>query len=292
MRWRGGRRSTNVIDARRRGGGRIGMPRGGRARLGGAGGLGLVAIVLIGWLFGVDLTPLLTGGGGVPASQGSQQVTGADEERGAFASTVLAFTEDVWGEVYPSQTGQPYEPPQMVLFKGAVQSGCGGATAQSGPFYCPADERAYLDTDFFVTMERRLGAGGDFAAAYVIAHEVAHHIQNETGVLAAANGAQRTANAAEANAIQVRIELQADCYAGLWARYAGDRFGVLEPGDMDEALNAARAIGDDTLARNAGRTVQPHTFTHGTSAQRQRWFARGYETGDMAACDTFGAATL
>ena len=293
MRWRGGRLSRNVIDARRRGGGRIGMPRGGRARLGGVGGVGLIAIVVIGWLFGVDLTTLLGGGGGgAPVGQSSQQVTAADEERGAFASTVLAFTEDVWGEVYPAQTGQPYEPPQMVLFKGAVQSGCGGATAQSGPFYCPADERAYLDTDFFVTMERRLGAAGDFAAAYVIAHEVAHHIQNETGVLAAANRAQRGAGDAESNAIQVRIELQADCYAGIWARYAGDRFGVLEPGDLDEALNAARAIGDDTLAREAGRTVRPHTFTHGTSAQRQRWFARGYENGDMAACDTFGASTL
>ncbi len=296
MRWRGGRRSSNVIDARGRrggGGGRIGMPRGGRARLGGVGGLGLVAILVIGWLFGVDLTPLLGGSqGGGFAPQASQQVTAADEERGAFASTVLAFTEDVWGEVYPAQTGQPYEPPQLVLFKGAVQSGCGGATAQSGPFYCPADERAYLDTDFFVTMERRLGAGGDFAAAYVIAHEVAHHIQNEMGTLGAASRARAAGTEVEANAITVRLELQADCYAGIWARYAGDRFGVLEPGDLDEALNAARMIGDDHLAREAGRTVQPHTFTHGTSAQRQRWFARGYETGDMSRCDTFGAATL
>ena len=295
MRWRGGRMSKNVIDARGRGGGRMGMPSGGRARLGGVGGLGLLAIVVIGWLFGVDLSPILGGGGGGGggfAPQQTQQVTAADEERGEFASTVLAFTEDVWGEVYPAQTGEPYQPPQLVLFKGAIQSGCGGATAQSGPFYCPADERAYLDTDFFVTMERRLGAEGDFAAAYVIAHEVAHHIQQETGILDAANRAQSGASEVEANAIQVRIELQADCYAGLWARYAGDRFGVLEPGDMDEALNAARAIGDDTLQRNAGRTVQPHTFTHGSSEQRQRWFARGYETGEMSACDTFGAATL
>lgn len=293
MRWRGGRLSRNVIDARRRGGGRVGLPRGGRARLGGVGGIGLIAIVVIGWLFGVDLTPLLQGGGGGgSATTSSQQITQADEERGQFASTVLAFTEDVWGEVYPAQTGQPYRPPEMVLFKGAVQSGCGGATAQSGPFYCPADERAYLDTDFFVTMERRLGAAGDFAAAYVIAHEVAHHIQNETGVLATATSAQRGAGQVESNAVQVRVELQADCYAGIWARYAGDRFGVLEPGDLDEALNAARAIGDDTLARDAGRTVRPHTFTHGTSEQRQRWFARGYETGNMGACDTFGATTL
>ena len=293
MRWRGGRLSRNVIDLRRSGGG--GRRRGGGgARVGGIGGIGLLAVVVIGWLLGVDLTPLLggQGGGGFVAPQGSTEITPADEERGEFAATVLAFTEDVWSQVFPEQVGEPYDPPQLVLFKNAVQSRCGGASAATGPFYCPADERAYLDTDFFVTMERRLGAGGDFAAAYVIAHEVAHHIQNELGILPQANRARATASQTESNAISVRIELQADCYSGIWARFAGDRFGVLEPGDFEEALNAARAIGDDTLQRNAGQRVRPHTFTHGTSEQRQRWFTRGYETGDIRACDTFGARTL
>ena len=295
MRWRGGRLSKNVIDVRGRSGGRVGMPRSRGGKMAGGGGLGLIAIVVIGWLLGVDLTPLLGGQGGVVAPTSSTQsepVTAADQERGEFASTVLAFTEDVWTQVFPEQVGRAYEPPQLVLFKGAVQSACGGASAATGPFYCPADERAYLDTDFFVTMERRLGAGGDFAAAYVIAHEVAHHIQQELGILQAANRERARSSETESNAISVRIELQADCISGVWARYAGDRFGVLEPGDFQEALNAARAIGDDTLQRNAGRRVSPDSFTHGTSEQRQRWLQIGYRTGDMQACDTLSARTL
>ena len=292
MRWRGGRLSKNVIDVRGRGGrGRSG----GGAKIAGGGGLGLLAIVVIGWLLGVDLTPLLGGQGGgfaAPPAGQSQQITAADEERGEFASTVLAFTEDVWTQVFPDQVGRPYEPPQLVLFKGAVQSGCGGANAATGPFYCPADERAYLDTDFFVTMERRLGAGGDFAAAYVIAHEVAHHIQQELGILQAANRERARVSQTASNRLSVQIELQADCISGVWARYAGDRFGVLEPGDFEEALNAARAIGDDTLQRNAGQVVRPHTFTHGTSEQRQRWFTRGYESANINQCDTFNARSL
>ena len=290
MRWRGGRLSRNVIDARGRSSGRGG----GTAKVGGIGGLGLLAIVVIGWLLGVDLTPLLSGqqGGFEPAPPQSGEISAADRERGEFASTVLAFTEDVWTQVFPDQVGEPYVPPQLVLFSGAVQSACGGASAATGPFYCPADQRAYLDTDFFVTMERRLGAGGDFAAAYVIAHEVAHHVQNILGILPEANRMRQRASETESNAISVRVELQADCISGVWARYAGDRFGVLEPGDFQEALNAARAIGDDTLQRNAGQRVRPHTFTHGTSEQRQRWFATGYETGDINSCDTFAARTL
>ena len=293
MRWRGGRLSRNVIDRRasgRRAGGRRG---GGGARVGGIGGLGAVGIILVGWFLGVDLTPLLgfvDGGGTTVGTSG--QVTAADEERGEFASTVLAFTEDVWGEEFPAQMGRPYEPPALVLYAGATDTACGYGEAATGPFYCPADSRVYLDTDFFVTLDRELGAAGDFAAAYVIAHEVGHHIQNELGILGQVAVQKRGAAAAQANALQVRVELMADCLAGAWAREAGDRFGVLERGDLDEALLAAERIGDDTLAREAGRVVRPDSFTHGSAAQRQRWFATGYETGSIEACDTFAAETL
>ena len=290
MRWRGGRMSRNVIDRRgtRRAGG------GGRARIGGIGGLGAVGIILVGWFLGVDLTPLL---GGQVVSTGPSYVDGggitaADEERGEFASTVLAFTEDVWAQEFQAQLGRPYEPPSLVLFAGATDTACGYGQAATGPFYCPADERAYLDTDFFVTLDRELGAGGDFAAAYVIAHEVGHHIQNELGILGQVAEAKRAVGPAEANALQVRVELMADCLSGIWARHAGDRFGVLERGDLEEALNAAARIGDDTLAREAGRVVRPDSFTHGSAAQRQRWFATGYETGSIEACDTFAAESL
>jgi predicted metalloprotease len=180
----------------------------------------------------------------------------------------------------------------MVLFKGVTQSPCGGASGATGPFYCPLDRKAYLDTDFFTTLERQLGAGGDFAAAYVVAHEVAHHVQDELGILSRANDVRAQVSAAESNAISVRIELQADCYSGIWARYADERFGTLEDGDVAEAMNAAKQIGDDILQRNAGRVPMPHTFTHGTSEQRQLWFASGYRSGDLAACDTFGSDRL
>lgn len=287
MRWRGGRRSGNVID--RRGGGRVG---GGRARVGGIGGLGAVAIVLIGLFFGVDLTPLLGTTTGGEVSYGGGEVTAEDQERGEFAAVVLAFTEDVWREEFQRQLGREYDPPELVLFAGATETACGFGEAATGPFYCPADERAYLDTDFFVALDQQLGAGGDFAAAYVIAHEVGHHIQNELGILGQVNAAQRGAGPAEANALQVRVELMADCLSGIWARHADDRFGVLERGDLEEALNAAARIGDDTLQREAGRVVRPETFTHGSSEQRQRWFATGFETGSIEACDTFAAERL
>jgi predicted metalloprotease len=176
-----------------------------------------------------------------------------------------------------------------VRYSGVTQSPCGGASGASGPFYCPADRKAYLDTEFFTTMSNRLGARGDFAAAYVIAHEVAHHVQNELGILPKVNAARQQASQIEANQLTVRLELQADCLSGVWARSVD---GLLEPGDLEEALNAARQIGDDTLQRNAGRVPQPHTFTHGTSEQRQRWFAIGFDTGDANRCDTFGAAKL
>ena len=179
-----------------------------------------------------------------------------------------------------------------MLFSDRVASGCGGASAATGPFYCPADGRIYLDTSFFATLQNRLGAEGDFAAAYVVAHEVAHHVQDELGILTQVNEAKAAANETRRNELSVRTELQADCLSGVWARHAEARLGTVEPGDLQEALNAARQIGDDVLQRNAGRVPMPHTFTHGSAEQRQGWFARGYESGAMAECDTFGAGRL
>ncbi|WP_281982283.1 KPN_02809 family neutral zinc metallopeptidase [Thalassorhabdomicrobium marinisediminis] len=281
MKWRGRRGSRNIVDRRRVSGGRA---------AGGIGGVAGVLILLAGLYFGVDTSGFVDLGGG--GSQQSAEVSPADERAAEFVSVTLADTEEVWADVFREQVDGPYNAPELVLFKGAVQSACGGATAQSGPFYCPADKRAYLDTNFFTTLEQRLGAGGDFAAAYVVAHEVAHHVQNELGILGQANQIRAQVSERESNEISVRIELQADCYSGIWARRADEKFDSLERGDIAEAMNAAAQIGDDTLQRNAGRTVTPHTFTHGTSEQRQRWFRTGYETGDLAACDTFGTDRL
>ncbi len=280
MKWQGRRGSSNIEDRRRMSGG---------AAVGGIGGLGLVAVLLIGYFLGVDVTPLLndqviSGGGG--------EITQADERAAEFVSVTLADTEEIWAGIFASQLGARYDPPTLVLFKGVTQSPCGGASGATGPFYCPVDEKAYLDTGFFTTMSQRLGARGDFAAAYVVAHEIAHHVQNELGILGEANRIRAQVGEAESNAISVRIELQADCLSGLWARQAEARFGSIEPGDIDEAITAARQIGDDTLQRNAGRVPQPHTFTHGTSEQRMRWFLRGYQSGSLDACDTFGADRL
>ena len=211
---------------------------------------------------------------------------------GEFVSVTLADTEEVWSALFEAQVDEPYDPVTLVLYKDVTQSACGGASGATGPFYCPGDSKVYLDTDFFATMSRQLGAGGDFAAAYVVAHEVAHHVQDELGILGQANRIRAQASEADANAISVRIELQADCYSGIWARHVNERFGTLERGDIAEAMNAAKQIGDDTLQRNAGRVPMPHTFTHGSSAQRQSWFATGYETGDMRSCDTFGTDDL
>jgi predicted metalloprotease len=288
MRWRGRRGSANIEDRRGRGaGGRIVRRGGGLA--GGLGIGGLLLVLAVGWVFGVDVTPLLTDGGTVrtagPAE--SRPLGEAERAEGQFVSVVLADTEEVWSEIFAEQLGRTYAPPTLVLYSGVTRSPCGGASGATGPFYCPADRKAYLDTEFFATMERRLGAGGDFAAAYVVAHEVAHHVQQQLGILGQANRIRAQAGTEESNAISVRIELQADCYSGIWARAAEARFDALEPGDLQEALNAARQIGDDELAREAGRPIRPHSFTHGTSEQRARWFATGYETGDLRACDTF-----
>ncbi|NDV01506.1 KPN_02809 family neutral zinc metallopeptidase [Pseudoroseicyclus tamaricis] len=290
MKWQGRRQSRNVVDRRGRGGAAM--------RVGGAGGLGLVAIVVIGLFLGVDLTPLLGGGGlggggGTYTTQtGPRELSDADEQAGEFVAVTLADTEEVWARIFRSELGEAYDPATLVLFSGATNSACGGASAMTGPFYCPSDEQVYLDTDFFITLDRQLGASGDFAAAYVIAHEVAHHVQDELGILTEANALRARVSEADANAISVRIELQADCYSGIWARAAESQLGTLEPGDIAEAMNAAAQIGDDTLQRGAGGRVRPESFTHGTSEQRQRWFETGYQTGDLVACDTFGTDTL
>ena len=279
MKWQGRRGSGNIEDRRRMGAGR-------------AGGLGLggvLAVLAIGYFLGIDVTPLLSGGPGGGSSQ-SADLTEADMRAGEFVSVTLADTEEIWTDIFAQDLGETYEPATLVLFKQVTQSPCGGASGATGPFYCPIDKKAYLDTDFFTTLAERMGAGGDFAAAYVVAHEIAHHVQDELGILGEANRIRQQASEAESNAISVRIELQADCFSGVWARHANERFGSIEPGDVAEAMNAAKQIGDDTLQRNAGRRPMPHTFTHGTSEQRQRWFAAGYQSGSIGACDTFSAA--
>lgn len=260
---------------------------------GGIGLVGLLVILGLGMIFGIDVTPFLQGQGGVgQVQQGGGELTEADVKAGEFVSVTLADTEEIWADIFQRQLGERYNPATLVLFKNVTQSPCGSASGATGPFYCPGDRKVYLDTGFFVTMQRQLGAGGDFAAAYVVAHEVAHHVQNELGILGQANKIRAQSSEERSNEISVRIELQADCFSGIWARLADQRFGSLERGDIAEAMNAAKQIGDDTLQRNAGRVPQPHTFTHGTSEQRQRWFATGFDSGDVQACDTFSARRL
>lgn len=288
MEWKGRRGSRNIEDRRRSSGG--GGVRGGGG-LAGLGGAGLLAVLAIGWFLGIDVTPLLQDPGAGPAGVRGE-LTAEDRAMGEFVSVTLADTEEVWAGLFRSQLGREYRPATLVLFKGVTASPCGNASGATGPFYCPADRKAYLDTDFFRTLEGRLGAGGDFAAAYVVAHEIAHHVQNELGVLGEANRLRQEVSEADSNEISVRLELQADCLAGVWAREAAARFGSIERGDVEEAVNAARQIGDDTLQRNAGRRPMPHTFTHGTSEQRSGWFLEGFQTGRIDACDTFAARRL
>ncbi|AZY93991.1 MULTISPECIES: KPN_02809 family neutral zinc metallopeptidase [Paracoccus] len=278
MQWRGRRGSGNVEDRR-------GM---GRAGVGGLGVAGTLVVLAVGYFFGIDVTPLVQGldqGGGQ-----STELSQRDQEWGEFVSVVLADTEEVWQPVLQQQAGVAYQDPTLVLFSGVVQSACGGASSAMGPFYCPGDQRVYLDTDFFDMMADRMGAGGDFAAAYVIAHEVGHHVQNLTGTLGAAQ--QPGLSETQANQLSVATELQADCYAGIWARQAQERFGTLDVGDLDEAMRAAEAVGDDVIQASAGRTPMPDSFTHGSAAQRQEWLMRGFDSGDMRQCDTFGAGAL
>ncbi len=281
MRLRGIRQSKNVEV---RGGG------GGRGRAGKAGGVGIVgvlAVLAISYFTGIDVSPLLNGGS--TQTQQSAPASQTDDRATQFSAQVLATTEDVWGKVFREQLDRTYQPPKLVVFSNVTQSPCGGASGATGPFYCPADQKAYLDTSFFDMLSQRMGAGGDFAAAYVIAHEVAHHVQNQLGILPKVNAARQQASKAEANVLTVRLELMADCLSGIWATNVQ---GLMEKGDLEEALNAARKIGDDHLQRQAGQVPQPHTFTHGTSEQRARWFARGYESGNVGQCDTFAADRL
>lgn len=278
MRLRGIRRSKNV---ERRGTGR--RSAGAKGSLGIA---GVLAVLAIGYFTGIDVSPLLQGGG---VQQEQSRSSAPDDAATAFSAQVLTTTEQVWSTVFRDQLGRSYTPPKLVIFNGVTQSPCGNANGATGPFYCPADSKAYLDTQFFAALERQMGARGDFAAAYVIAHEVAHHVQNELGILPKVNAARQRASEAEVNALTVRLELMADCLSGIWARNVK---GLMERGDLEEALNAARKIGDDHLQRQAGRAPQPHTFTHGTSAQRAGWFGRGFDNGDLGQCDTFAAARL
>ncbi|MGO4909313.1 neutral zinc metallopeptidase [Pseudorhodobacter sp. W20_MBD10_FR17] len=282
MKWQGRRESRNIEDRRGRSKSRA---------AGGIGGVGLVAVLVIGYFLGIDVTPLLQDQGAAQMAPATE-MTAADKAAGQFVSVTLADTEDVWAQVFKDQLGRSYTPATLVLFKGATSSPCGGASGASGPFYCPGDKKAYLDTDFFVTLERQLGAKGDFAAAYVVAHEIAHHVQDELGILSQANEVRAQVSQADSNAISVRIELQADCFAGIWARAAQEKFNSIERGDLEEAVNAARKIGDDTLQRNAGQYPNPHSFTHGTSEQRSRWFVTGYQSGKLGSCDTFSTNTL
>ncbi len=277
MEWRGRRQSRNIEDRRS-------MSSAGRA--GGIGGVGVIVVLVVGYFLGIDVTPLLTDPSGGEAVVRTE-ITPADRVAGEFVSVTLADTDEVWARVFQDQVGQAYRPTVLVLYKGVTQSPCGGASGATGPFYCPGDKKIYLDTEFFATLEQRLGAQGDFAAAYVVAHEVGHHVQDELGILGQANEVRQQVSEAESNEISVRVELQADCFSGIWARLAAEQFGTLEEGDVQEAVNAARQIGDDTLQRSAGQRPMPHTFTHGTSEQRSRWFVTGYKTGSMDQCDTF-----
>lgn len=263
----------------------------GVGRAGGLGLGGLLFVLAIGYFFGIDVSPLMNGTG-MTTTSGSVELTEADQRAGEFVAVTLGDTEEVWTEIFRDDLGQTYKPTTLVLFKNVTQSPCGNASGATGPFYCPLDQKVYLDTAFFTTLSQRMGARGDFAAAYVVAHEVAHHVQDELGILSKANAVRKNSSQADSNAISVRIELQADCFSGVWARRAQATIGALEPGDVEEAMNAARQIGDDTLQRNAGQRPMPDSFTHGTSEQRQRWFAEGYQGGTIASCDTFSARSL
>ena len=311
MRWRGRRQSDNVEDLRGQDGGYGGGsgPGGGfRIPIGGSGGGGLTGIIILVVLFfalracGIDPLQVLVGQDGAPgpgqtqtqapdqtpATPGQQQSgprTG--DEAGDFAKTVLAETEDVWTGIFKAQ-GATYPKPTLVLFNGQVRSACGFASAASGPFYCPGDRKLYIDLSFYDQLSRQFGASGDFAQAYVLAHEVGHHVQNLIGVLPKFNEMRQRMNEVEANQMSVRVELQADCFAGVWGHFT-DQKGLLEDGDIEEALNAAQQIGDDTLQRRTQGYVVPESFNHGTSAQRKTWFARGFKSGKLEDRDTFNS---
>ncbi|MBO9629091.1 MAG: zinc metallopeptidase [Shinella sp.] len=309
MEWKGRRQSDNIEDQRGpgpgpsmgggnpfgRGNGGFRIPMGGGRSAGGGMSIGtIIFLVVIYFIFkamGIDLLQVMDGGG-QPSRPGFEQTDNAsqrsspqEEETKAFMATVLAETEDTWNGIFQA-AGERYEEPKMVLFSGSVQSACGFASAASGPFYCPGDRKVYLDMSFFDELANKFDAAGDFAQAYVVAHEVGHHVQNLTGVLPRFNQQRQRMSEVEANQMSIRVELQADCYAGIWGKYTQQK-GLLESGDLEEALNAATQIGDDTLQKRMQGYVVPESFNHGTSDQRRRWFKRGFDTGRVDACDTF-----
>ncbi len=295
MKWEGNRESDNVEDRRDDAGGGFG----GGGLLGGRSiGIGTIVVALAGgWIFGINPLTILSllSGGSPPAQvqpqQGPAHRPPADDRMAKFVSTVLADTEDVWKGMF-TQGGGSYREPRLVLFRGATQTACGQGQAAMGPFYCPADQKVYIDLGFYETLKNRLGAPGDFAQAYVIAHEVGHHVQNLLGISGKMDQMRGRVSKVEYNALSVRLELQADCFAGVWAHHAQNARQILEQGDVEEAMNAAAKIGDDALQRAGGGAVVPESFTHGSSAQRQRWFEAGLKTGRIKACDTFSARNL
>ncbi len=291
MRWREGRRSQNVEDHRGQGGG-------GGGGMGGFGmkfGLGTIILIAVAYFLGIDprLVMGVMGGiqGSAPVETAPVQTGAPTDEGGDFMSVVLADTEDTWGQLFAA-SGSQYSPPRLRLFEGGTRSGCGSASSDAGPFYCPADQRVYVDLQFFRELSQRFQAPGDFAQAYVIAHEVGHHVQHLIGVADRVRAAQQRSSQEEQNALQVRMELQADCFAGIWAHHAQRSRQILEEGDLEEALAAAAAVGDDLIQKRTQGYVVPESFTHGTAEQRQQWFARGLKSGQVEACDSFSARSL
>ncbi|MBM6578865.1 neutral zinc metallopeptidase [Microvirga sp. BT689] len=288
MRWEDFRTSSNVEDRRGMG-------------MAGGGGLGIGAMVilgLVGWALGIDPRILIGGaemmtGGGSGYQQQQQGRQGApQDEAGRFASAILGNTEDVWNTVFPQQVNRQYQAPKLVLFSDATRSGCGGAQSAMGPFYCPLDQTVYIDLSFFQEMQRRFRAGGDFAYAYVLAHEVGHHVENQLGILPRVQERQQQVSRTEGNQLSVRVELMADCLAGVWAHHSDQRWKSLEQGDIEEAIRAAEAIGDDRLQKQSQGRVMPDSFTHGSSEQRVRWLTTGLKSGTIQSCDTFRASRL
>lgn len=286
MRWRGQRESDNVEDRR-------GMRISRGAKAGGIGGLGLIAVVVVSMFLGVDPTTVLQGLSGMQTSSTVSQsdVPPINDDMKKFVSVVLGQTEDVWSDAF-SRAGRTYEPPRLVLFSEAVESACGMAGSATGPFYCPADQKVYLDLSFFEELQSRFGVEGDFAQAYVIAHEVGHHVQTLLGITRKIHEIQSQASQAESNKLSVMVELQADCLAGVWAHQTEKSRQVLEEGDIEEGLNAASAIGDDRIQKSSRGYVVPDSFTHGSSEQRVRWFKNGLERGNIQSCNTFQADRL
>lgn len=292
MKWEGNRQSDNVEDRRGSGGGGGGFGFGGKSI-----GIGTIVLALIGSaVFGVNpltMLDMLSGGSGqvAPVQQGPAQAPPASDRKAAMVSTVLADTEDTWTEIFRAQ-GASYVKPKLILFSGATSTACGTGQSASGPFYCPADQQVYIDLSFYELMQQRFQVSSEFAQAYVIAHEVGHHVQTLTGISEKVRAAQQRMSQTQANQLSVRMELQADCYAGLWAHHANRSRGILEQGDVEAALHAASAIGDDAMQRRSQGQVVPDSFTHGSSEQRARWFKKGIESGQVEACDTFSARQL